>query len=713
VTDDEKRNDAEGVGEDADAPEAPRPQTWAGRARAGEGSEDTESTTEPAAEEGHDAADEREEPPDEFEFADEAEGEEDDAGAEPEAESDEEPEAEADEEPEAEADEEPEAEADEEPEAEAREESEGAAEEQPEAEGEEGPEAEKPGQDTVEVDTLALVDREAEQEAAHAGLKARAQKSATARVATSDAQAAVAGAVATLPDEGAGAAPRRNVWWRFLAGSFVVIASTAAATAIAFLLYLTDIGNDLKGDETFANAVDQNLSDVEGGDPQTILILGSDKRTTEPGDPGRSDTTMLLRVDPEKEFLSLLSLPRDLMVEIPGYGGPYKLNEAYSYGEQEQARNKEGGGGPDLTLKTVKHLLGIDINHIVNVDFEGFYDAINAIGCVYIDIDRHYFNPVGGEYDDIDIKPGYRKLCGYTGLDYVRYRHNDNDLVRGARQQAFVREARQQIPPRSLLPPPFGDADLIDIFTEYTTSDIDTAPDIVEMLKAFVDVRNAPVRQVSLGELTVDGGVGASNEQIDTAVDEFLGKDLEEAPTEPAEPSEAAPKPEPKEKKEPAEPEAPAMLDVTATAEEYASQFQDWLRRHKAKLPVFYPTAVVQNINAGISEESLAHAIEHPDGPKEKPYYGYKYVLPYQESFGTSYYGVAGVNWVDPPILNNPSEVRRVDGRDYLVFYEKDRIRLLGWTTDDGAYWVSNTLTRTLSEDEMFAVATSVREFED
>ena len=150
------------------------------------------------------------------------------------------------------------------------------------------------------------------------------------------------------------------------------------------------------------------------------------------------------------------------------------------------------------------------------MDFEGFYDAINAIGCVYVDVDRHYFNPQGGEYDDIDIEAGYTKLCGYRALDYVRYRHNDNDLVRGARQQAFVREARQQIPPRSLLPPPFGDAELIDIFTKYTTSDINDPPTIIEMLKSFVDVRSAPVRQVSLGELTGEGtGVGASNEDVE------------------------------------------------------------------------------------------------------------------------------------------------------------------------------------------------------
>jgi polyisoprenyl-teichoic acid--peptidoglycan teichoic acid transferase len=571
-------------------------------------------------------------------------------------------------------------------------------------EAEDEPEAEKKpsGQETVEADTLAIADREAEQEAAHKGLKERAEKSATERVSSTGAQAAVAAAVATPPANGAGDPPKRNVWWRFLAASFVIVASMAAATSIAFLLFLTDIGNDLKGDETFAAAVEGHLAGVEGGAPQTILILGSDKRTGTGEEFGRSDTTMLLRVDPEKEFLALLSLPRDLSVEIPGYGTD-KLNAAYSV------------GGPDLTLRTVKELLGIDINHIVNVDFEGFYDAINAIGCVYIDVDRHYFNPQGGEYDAIDIKPGYRKLCGYTALDYVRYRHNDNDLVRGARQQSFVREARQQIPPRSLLPPPFGDAELIDIFTQHTRSDIDDPPTIIDMLKSFVDVRNAPVRQVSLGELSVDGGVEANGEQVETAVNRFLGNDLEEPESEP-EPIAPEPDKEKQKKKDeeekPEEPAEPALVDVSGVGAEKAKEYESWLRRHKAHLPVFYPTAVVDNINAGISEESLAYSTEAPD-PKDPKLYGYKFVLPYQESFGTSYYGVTGINWTKPPILNNPSEVREVDGREYLLFYEQDRLRLVGWTTDSGAYWVNNTLTRALSEDQMLAVANAVREYDE
>jgi LCP family protein required for cell wall assembly len=419
---------------------------------------------------------------------------------------------------------------------------------------------------------------------------------------------------------------------------------------------------------------------------------------------------MLLRVDPDKGFLALLSLPRDLEVPIPGYGTD-KLNAAYSLGEQFEPP-PEGGGGPRLTARTVKELLGVDINHIVNVDFEGFYDAINAIGCVYVDVDRHYYNPQGGEYDDIDIEAGYTKLCGYRALDYVRYRHNDNDLVRGARQQSFIREARQQIPPRDLLPfvPGSHGDELIDIFTKHTSSDINDPGTILEMLKTFVAVRDTSVRQLTLGSLTTDGGVGASKEEIKAAVNQFLGEDL--SADEPEAPEEEDPEPQKKKKEKepkPQESSGPAMVDATGTAQQYAVQFDDFLRGRKAKLPVTYPTQIVANSNAAITPESRAHVITPPDGQKKK-LWGYKFVVTYQEGFGTSYYGLAGVNWVDAPILNNPSETRNIDGRDYMLYYERDRLRMVGWKTDKGAYWVSNTLTRTLSEEEMLAVATSTRD---
>ena len=116
-----------------------------------------------------------------------------------------------------------------------------------------------------------------------------------------------------------------------------------------------------------------------------------------------------------------------------------KINEAYeNFGERGAVR-------------TVKRLLStpgkpFPINHVITVDFGGFRRAIDYIGCVYADIDRDYFNDRGGPggYAVIDIDPGYQKICGKDALAYVRYRHTDNDLVRAARQQDFLRQVRNR-----------------------------------------------------------------------------------------------------------------------------------------------------------------------------------------------------------------------------------------------------------------------------
>ena len=273
----------------------------------------------------------------------------------------------------------------------------------------------------------------------------------------------------------------------------MIVAATATAVAVNLLLFFEDVAADLNP----IPEVEGVLDTLEPGDPQTILILGSDKRSDTPGDPGRSDTTMLLRVDGENGVLSLFSLPRDLKVDIPGYGVG-KLNEAYA------------AGGVKKTLKTVKQVLDIDINHVVNVDFQGFADAVDAIECVYVDVDRDYFNDnsvIGpeGPYAVIDVNAGYQRLCGQNALDYVRYRHTDTDLVRAARQQDFLSQARRQVPAGEVIPILGGNlgSDLLDIFTEYTSSDIDNTDQIIGTLKVFLAVRNVPVKRVSF-----DGTLG-------------------------------------------------------------------------------------------------------------------------------------------------------------------------------------------------------------
>lgn len=501
--------------------------------------------------------------------------------------------------------------------------------------------------------------------------------------------------------------PRAGLWPRFLAASLVIVISFAAATATSFLLYLTDIAEGLGG----IPGVENKLKTVDGGEPQTVLILGSDIRP-DIEERGRSDTTMLLRLDPDRQVLSLLSLPRDLQVNIPGYGVG-KLNDAYFR------------GGPPKTVEVVKQLTGLEINHVVNIDFAGFAEAVNAIECVFVDVDRDYFNSNEGVFDEsqkyaeIDIDAGYQQLCGFKALQYVRFRYEDNDLVRAARQQSFLREARQKVPPARLLE---KRKDFIDIFTKYTTSDIKDAVAMLDVLKLFIELRDAPVRRIEFqGDL---GGpdsayVTASKPAIKTAVQQFLGE--APAPTDAAtDKVETGSRPGGGGKPDGGGDEGgdggdrgpapdgggddggPALIDASEAAERYALQFDTRLR-----FPVIAPLKLKQG--STYSDDSRAYTIDTYDG---KHYPSYKLVFQFGGQYGVpEYYGAMGTKWDDPPILENPSETRQIGGREYLLFYEGDRLQLVGFKTPQGSYWISNTLLGTLSEEEMLGVAESMTPF--
>ena len=137
---------------------------------------------------------------------------------------------------------------------------------------------------------------------------------------------------------------------------------------------------------------------------------------------------MLVRIDPQTHYISLLSLPRDLWVDIPGYG-ENKINAAY-----EQ-------GGVKLALKTVESVTGVDVNYLMVVDFSGFTRLVNAFGGVYVPVDQYYQHtntPGTEQYAQIDVKPGYQLLHGTDALGFARYRHTDSDFYRNARQQTFL-----------------------------------------------------------------------------------------------------------------------------------------------------------------------------------------------------------------------------------------------------------------------------------
>ncbi len=171
------------------------------------------------------------------------------------------------------------------------------------------------------------------------------------------------------------------------------------------------------------------------------LVIGYDHRAgTAVSDPSRSDTIMLIRADPVTKSISLLSFPRDLGVPIYCGATPVtvdRINSAYA---------RCGAKG---TLLTVKHLTNLKINYLITVNFHGFKEVVDQLGGVWMDVDRRYYNHnTGASYDNyanIDLQPGYQKLTGGQALDFVRFRHTDDDYHRLARQQEFVRAFKEQV----------------------------------------------------------------------------------------------------------------------------------------------------------------------------------------------------------------------------------------------------------------------------
>jgi len=503
-------------------------------------------------------------------------------------------------------------------------------------------------------------------------------------------------------------------WWRFTLASVLIVAATAAATATSVLFWLDDIADALAHNNVLKNKVDRYLATVQGGAPENILILGSDKRVgVTPDDPGRSDTTILLRLDPNRNAIAVMSIPRDLKVEIPGYGTD-KFNAAYTY------------GGPKLTLRVVKQLTGLPINHIVNVDFLGFVRAVNAIDCVYADIDRRYYHsnegvPADQQYAEIDVKPGYQPLCGERALEYVRYRHTDTDLVRSARQQDFLREARRRVPVSKLVPP--GQGELIEIFTDHTTSDISDTATMVQVMKLFIASRNANINEVRFPATLGQSFVYATAADIRGAVQKFLGIEASGGPRGSlddddegrrgrgggkAKKNRRQRRNRPKLKPKP--PGDDGLVPAAGSGELEAKQATPLLG---AEFPVYYPTRLpsaasyVPGSTIERSRNPRVYRIRTTDGQRRE---AYRMVLGVSLPDGTHYFGVQGIRgWEDPPTLGHPSITRTIGGREYEIFVDGDRVRLVAWRDDGNSYWVSNSLLQVLTNDQMLGIARSVK----
>jgi polyisoprenyl-teichoic acid--peptidoglycan teichoic acid transferase len=478
--------------------------------------------------------------------------------------------------------------------------------------------------------------------------------------------------------------PRPGLWKRLVLGAFLIVFAAAGATAVAGFHEVDKVVQALELGKPLQLA-EGKLVESKPGKPQTLMILGSDRRpkdNAEGAGGARSDTIMLVRLDPDKEATAIMSLPRDLKVEIPGHGTD-KINAAYDL------------GGPGLTLDTVKALTGLEINHVVNVHFEGFWRAVNAVGCVYADIDRRYFND-SAEYSFIDVQPGYQRMCGRKALQYVRFRHEDTDIVRAARQQDFLRQAKQQITASKL----FDEHDrLMKIFGRNTSTDkqLRSRAEILRLLKLALFSANQPIQEISFRGTLGPSFVESTPDQIAAMVDEFMN--IKDTPGPRGESTERVKRPKRKRKL----PVVGGLEDATGFGKDQAIQaVQSGKAGIGAVLPALYPTLRLQgSVYAG---PPRVYSMRGTDG---KRYGAYRMVL--QTGRAGEYYGLQGITWQDPPILEGVTEERTIGRRTYELAYDGDRLRLVAWRTPKAVYWISNTLLLSLDEKQMLAIARSVR----
>lgn len=265
----------------------------------------------------------------------------------------------------------------------------------------------------------------------------------------------------------------------------------------------------VRGGETGATgATGALLPNYERKERVNILLLGIDKRPDE--EFSRTDTMILVSVDPNGQA-SMLSIPRDLYIPIPGYDED-RINKAYFFGE----RDGYPGGGPALAMRTVQYNLGVPVHFYAQIDFDGFRQIINTVDgidiCVPKTIDDPLFPGPNYTYDPFYIEAGCQTLDGDTALKYARTRHIDSDFGRAQRQQEVLVAIRNKALQIGIVPkiPELWNA-MSDAFrTDLQLVDIVELSQLTDDIDPSTDVKQAVIN----ASMTVDYVVPDTGAQV-------------------------------------------------------------------------------------------------------------------------------------------------------------------------------------------------------
>jgi LCP family protein required for cell wall assembly len=402
---------------------------------------------------------------------------------------------------------------------------------------------------------------------------------------------------------------------------------------------------------------------------QTILLIGSDHRWSG-GDGARSDTIMLARVDPHRHRIGLLSIPRDLYVSIPGYGHD-RINTAFQV------------GGERLLTRVVRETFGVAIDHFVEIDFHGFKDVVHALGGVWMPVDQRYYNRNVGtaatNYANIDLKPGYQRLNGDQALAFARYRHDDNDLVRAARQQLLLRIVAHDA---------MGDAwDLLRVrrlafaAARATTSDITSIGEVVSLARAVHDTPSARVVRATIptGSLVLGGAdyLAASAAQLRQSVRAWLGVARKRS-----------------------RPPRPHAHRPTATATDLVAEGG----RGKAVV-----ASVANGIRTCAPTRLPPKFVWRSDAARSYTLAGHPAIALYSTAGSGESLLWMFTTWQDPPVLANPSTTIVRNRRSLELYTAGGKIHQVAWHIGATRVWLTNTLRDTVSNSEMIALASSCR----
>ncbi|MGX6447069.1 LCP family protein [Patulibacter sp. S7RM1-6] len=490
--------------------------------------------------------------------------------------------------------------------------------------------------------------------------------------------------------------PRPGRWLALrivLAGLIVV---TAVGTAVA-----TGIDHEARNITHHLVPLDPGTDDVldkpKPGTAQTILLTGLDHRYSDGKDAkSRSDTMILVRLDPKAKAIAMLSLPRDLRVPSLGPPGQDKLNSAWAQ-----------GGATKLTKTIRTTLLGTEadpfrINDVVSVQFDAFAKIVNHFGCLYAEVDRKYYVAPNSGHAQIDQPAGYQLLCGQAALAYVRFRVQDSDFIREARQANYIAEVRSQIDPMEAIT-----GNLIEEVGKYVSTNVAGSPKrLLALAKLGVNLTDKPTARIKLGGLSdaddTSGDVLTTPAALARARRQFFRPSVAKQKTKPAKagPRKGGRKPrKPRTKRVKATTPASLTTDTAGAGRSAAV-----VRTGTRGVDVYAPTL---RYGRGAYEDEMTRGYAILGKDRKPKWPSYRIVATTGDN--GQYYGVEGTTWTAPPILDLATDSIRLGGRTWRVQYDGTKIRRLLWKAPTGTYWITNTLTDELSAREMYALARSLR----